>query len=204
MNTIIIVDDHPLIRAAIRSNLANDYLIVAETGSGGHAIRLAQQHKPDLLILDLALEDNVSGLEVIDGIRARSEATKILVLTGNYLSEVAEQCVKAGVSGLLYKKSDLSELRRAIDSVLAGYAFFPMELLKQKQERIIGRTLELSRRERQVMHLVLRGKTNSEIADGLCLSSKTVSTHKTRMLQKLGLESVSNLFEYARKQGIQL
>ncbi|KRC73044.1 Virulence factors putative positive transcription regulator BvgA [compost metagenome] len=203
MQTIIIVDDHPLIRVAIRSSLESDYRVLAETGSGAHAIRLAHHHKPDLLILDLMLEDSVSGLEVIDGIHARSEGTKILVLTGNYASEVAEQCVNAGVSGLLYKTSDMFEIRRAIDAVLAGYAFFPMELLKQKQERIVGKIPDLSRRERQVMHLILRGKTNSEIADGLCLSSKTVSTHKTRMLQKLGLESVSNLFEYARKQGIQ-
>lgn len=204
MHTIIIVDDHPLIWAAIRSSVENDYLVVAETGSGAHAISLAQHHKPDLLVLDLMLEDSVSGLEVIDGIHARSEGTKILVLTGNYLSEAAEQCVNAGVSGLLYKKSDLSEVRRAIDSILAGYAFFPMDLLKQKQERIIGKVADLSRRERQVMHLILRGKTNGEIADGLCLSAKTISTHKTRMLQKLGVESVSDLFEYARKQGIQL
>lgn len=202
MDRIILVDDHPVIRLALRTVLEREYNILAETANGEGAISLALEQEPDLLLLGL---EDFSGLDAIAALKDKGLLTKVLIMSGQASDKVILQCMQAGAIGFFDKKSNVEDLCRGVRMILSGYAFFPAELLHQTRH-MSGKAQftppQLSKRECQVMQKLLSGHSNKEIADTLFLSNKTISTHKARLLQKLDLKTVSDLFVYAKKNGM--
>lgn len=207
MNTIFIVDDHPVIRLAIRMLLEHEgYEIVGETDNGVDAMQMIRECVPDLIILDISIP-KLDGLEVLARFNAMNSTLKTLVLTAQSPALFAIRCMQSGAAGYVCKQEELSELVSAIKAVFSGYNYFPSQALTP--ENIEGHNsseLELFKlvndRELMVLKLFAQGKTNKEIATGMFLSNKTVSTYKKRLMQKLKANSLVDLIELAKRNAL--
>lgn len=204
MKSVIVIDDHPIIAMAVKGYFERegDFVIVGDASSGSAGLELVRRLTPDLVILDLLLS-RVDGLTLIRQLRAIDPAPKILILSARdeaiYISRAAEE----GANGFVAKSASLDILLQAARTVLAGFHLFPESAATRSRERPggIGPT-ELSKRELAVLSHIAHGYRNKDIAGRLFLSPKTVSTYKTRLMNKLGLESVLDLVDYARSHGI--
>jgi len=199
----LIVDDHPVVRLAVGMLLeAEKVQIVGETGSGREALQMVRDLRPDLLIIDLGLSD-MGGLEVIKRLNDQTYKPKILVLTSQSTGVYAERCRRAGASGFMYKADDLRGLNRGIDAVMNGYSYFPDVTSNSVRESDNVDEAELLRRlttrELAVLQRLAQGQRNREIANAMSLSDKTVSTYKSRILERLNAGSVVELAEIAKR-----
>ncbi|MFQ6576048.1 response regulator [Pseudomonas sp. UM16] len=207
MNKVLIVDDHPVIRLAVRMLMErHGYEVIAETDNGVDALQLAREHDPDIVILDIGIP-KLDGLEVIARVTATCPGSKVLVLTSQAPGHFSMRCMQAGAAGYVCKQQDLTELLSAIKAVLSGYSYFPNQALHSVRANLGGvseadMVERLSGREMMVLQQLARGKTNKEIADGMFLSNKTVSTYKTRLLLKLNARSLVDLIELAQRNGL--
>ncbi|WP_110949068.1 response regulator transcription factor [Pseudomonas bohemica] len=206
MNTVFIIDDHPVIRLAIRMLLENEnYEIVGETDNGVDAMQMVRECMPDLIILDISIP-KLDGLEVLARFNAMNLPAKILVLTAQAPSLFAIRCMQSGAAGYVCKQEDLSELVSSVKAVLSGYNYFPSQALGVSTGD--GDPNELERfklvndRELMVLQLFAQGRTNKEIAKGMFLSNKTVSTYKTRLMQKLKAKTLVELIEMAKRNSL--
>lgn len=207
MTTVFIVDDHPVIRLAARMLLEPEgYEIVGETDNGVDAMHMIRDAMPDLVLLDIGIP-KLDGLEVLARFHAMELGLKILVLTAQPPMHFAMRCMKSGAAGYVCKQEDLSELLSAIKAVLSGYNYFPREPMQQPRD-IDGPLTESARfklvndRELIVLQLFAQGRTNKEIASGMFLSNKTVSTYKTRLMQKLRAKSLVELIDIAKRNAL--
>jgi two-component system, NarL family, response regulator EvgA len=202
MNSVFIVDDHPVIRLAIRILLEHEgYKVVGETDNGVDAMQMVRECMPDLIILDISIP-KLDGLEVLSRFNAMNTPMKTLVLTAQSPSLFAIRCMQSGASGYVCKQEDLSELLSAIKAVLSGYNYFPSQALNPPRgddEAAVELDLfkSVNDRELMVLQLFAQGRTNKEIAKGMFLSNKTVSTYKKRLMQKLKAKSLVELIEMA-------
>ncbi|MCU1728640.1 response regulator transcription factor [Pseudomonas sp. 7P_10.2_Bac1] len=207
MNTIFIVDDHPVIRLAIRMLLEHEgYEIVGETDNGVDAMQMIRECVPDLVILDISIP-KLDGLEVLARFNAMNSTLKTLVLTAQSPALFAMRCMQSGAAGYVCKQEELSELVSAIKAVFSGYNYFPSQALTPENlEGHNSSELELFKlvndRELMVLKLFAQGKTNKEIATGMFLSNKTVSTYKKRLMQKLKASSLVDLIELAKRNAL--
>ena len=208
MNKVLIVDDHPVVRLAVRMLMErHGYEVIAETDNGVDALQLAREHTPDIVILDIGIPKLV-GLEDITRLSTPDAPMKILVLTSQTPGHFSMRCMQAGAAGYVCKQQDLTELLSAIRAVLSGYSYFPNQALHAVRSNL-GNASEaemvnrLSGREMMVLQQLARGKSNKEIADGIFLSNKTVSTYKTRLLLKLNARSLVDLIELAQRNGLE-
>ncbi|HCN66594.1 MAG TPA: DNA-binding response regulator [Pseudomonas sp.] len=207
MNTIFIVDDHPVIRLAIRMLLEHEgYEIVGETDNGVDAMQMIRECVPDLIILDISIP-KLDGLEVLARFNAMNSTLKTLVLTAQSPALFAMRCMQSGAAGYVCKQEELSELVSAIKAVFSGYNYFPSQALTPENlEGHNSSELELFKlvndRELMVLKLFAQGKTNKEIATGMFLSNKTVSTYKKRLMQKLKANSLVDLIELAKRNAL--
>lgn len=206
MNKVLIVDDHPVIRLAVRMLMErHGYDVVAETDNGVAALQLTRQHLPDIVVLDIGIP-KLDGLEVIARMASSSPGSKVLVLTSQAPGNFSMRCMQAGAAGYVCKQQELTELLSAIKAVLSGYSYFPNQALHASRGRGGGSETEmvnrLSAREMTVLQQLARGRSNKEIADSMYLSNKTVSTYKSRLLLKLNARSLVDLIELARRQGL--
>jgi len=211
MTTVLLVDDHHVVRRGIRALLENEagILVVGEAGTGVDAARLAQQLKPDVLIIDLMLAD-MSGLEVIRQLRKRAPATSAVVLSmyGNDCYVV--EALQAGAKAYVLKDSPPEELMRAVREAALGRRYLAPPLSDRAIEVYLLRSEDsqldpydmLTSREREVLHLAAQGMTSSETANRLCISPRTVEVHRARVMQKLGLHNRTELIHFAIRQGI--
>jgi len=205
MNTVFIIDDHPVIRLAIRMLLEHEenFKVVGETDNGCDAIQMVRECMPDLIILDISIP-KLDGLEVLCRFNAMNTSMKTLVLTAKSPTLFATRCMRSGADGYVCKEGDLSELMSAIRAVLSGYNYFPSQALNTNDES--GKELELFKavndRELMVLQLFAQGRTNKEIAKGMFLSNKTVSTYKKRLMQKLQAKSLVELIEMAKRNAL--
>ena len=187
MNTIFIVDDHPVIRLAIRMLLEHEgYEIVGETDNGVDAMQMIRECVPDLIILDISIP-KLDGLEVLARFNAMNSTLKTLVLTAQSPALFAMRCMQSGAAGYVCKQEELNELVSAIKAVFSGYNYFPSQALTPERPGDENASeLELFKlvndRELMVLKLFAQGKTNKEIATGMFLSNKTVSTYKQQFL----------------------
>lgn len=204
MKRVLIVDDHPVTRLAVRMLMErHGFEVIAETDNGTDALKLAMEYVPDILILDIGLP-KLDGLEVITRLMSRAMPIKILVLTLQTPGPFSMRCMQAGAAGYVCKQQDITELISAVRAVLAGYSYFPNEALHSfrssqgvsSEEEMIEL---LSGRELVVLKQLTSGMSNKEIAEGLCLSNKTVSTYKRRLLTKLNARSLVDLIEFAQR-----
>lgn len=206
MNKVLIVDDHPVIRLAVRMLMErHGYDVVAETDNGVAALQLTRPHLPDIVVLDIGIP-KLDGLEVIGRMASSSPCSKVLVLTSQAPGNFSMRCMQAGAAGYVCKQQELTELLSAIKAVLSGYSYFPNQALHASRGRSGGSEAEmvnrLSAREMTVLQQLARGRSNKEIADSMYLSNKTVSTYKSRLLLKLNARSLVDLIELAQRQGL--
>lgn len=207
MNSVFIVDDHPVIRLAIRMLLEHEgYEIVGETDNGVDAMQMIRECLPDLIILDISIP-KLDGLEVLSRFNSMNSTLKTLVLTAQSPKLFAMRCMQSGAAGYVCKQEELSELVSAIKAVFSGYNYFPSQALTpDKNENDNFSEIELFKqvndRELMVLKLFAQGKTNKEIAAGMFLSNKTVSTYKKRLMQKLKAHSLVELIEMAKRNGL--
>lgn len=204
MYRVLIVDDHSLIRSAMAMMLSGqNFKVVGEAKDGVEAVQMARECAVDLIILDISMP-GLDGLEVISRIRASGVVSRILVLTSLPALFYSQRCMKAGADGFVTKSQDLNELLRAIRAIMGGYMYFPN--LKISSVRNSDATLSeaemiqrLSDRELTILQQLARGLSNKQIAEDMMLSSKTISTYKARLIEKLSMKSVVYLADFAKR-----
>ena len=212
MIRILLADDHHLFRQGLRRILDGqpEFEIVAEAGTGLEAIDLAKQHSPDVAVLDIAMKE-LNGIEATAQILRHAPGTAVLILSMYSDERYVIRAVKAGARGYLLKDTLEEGLIQAIQDVHAGKAYFSPSVAKILQETH-GRGVEersfedryelLTERERQLYHLLAEGRSNKEIATRLGLSLHTVETHRTRIMDKLGVHSIAELVLSAVRRGL--
>jgi two-component system, NarL family, response regulator NreC len=202
--TIVLADDHTVVRSALRMLLEteDDFEVVAEAGDAETTIRYVRGHKPTVLILDLNMPGR-SSLEAIPDIQEASPETEIVVLTMQNEPAFARKALQAGVRGYVLKEAADSELVQAVRSAAAGDTYLQPALgARLVAEPESQRGDELSEREREVLRLIALGHTNAEIAEQLYLSIRTVESHRAHIQQKLRLSSRAELVQYALEHGM--
>lgn len=201
MAKVVIVDDHPAIRMAIRMILqSSGYDVVGEANNGIEALTLVRDLAPELLILDIGIP-GMDGLAVIERLKAQGSRTKTLVLTSQPAAIFSPRCIKAGAAGFVCKTGDMSEFSGALAAVKAGYSYFPSlpfdSVMANKNES--NGISCLTDREIEVLRQLVSGLSNKDIAESMMLSSKTISSYKHRIMEKLGVETFVELIEVARR-----
>ena len=190
--SVLIVDDHPVVRRGLRALLAVQDGIEAagEAGDADTALALAAEHAPDVILLDLKLPGR-DGIAVLGELKARGSAARVLVLTSATEPAYASAALRAGAAGVLYKDVDPDALVRAIRSVHDGHLLLAPEAagtLVHSAEHSLGGVDALTRREREVLAELAKGRSNREIARALQVSEKTVKAHVSSVLAKLGVQ----------------
>lgn len=203
-----LVDDHQIIRAGLRQFLSEnvDIRIEGEASNGREAIDLVRTHEIDVLVLDLSMPGQ-GGLDAIGMLRAKAPDMGILILSGYPEEHYALNLIKKGASGYLNKDCNPNQILEAIRVISLGKRYLTpvvADLLAQQLNRPTDAPLheQLSDREMQVFLKLAQGATVSDIAGALSLSVKTVSTYRTRLMEKLNLASNSDLTYYALKQNL--
>ncbi|WP_019140635.1 response regulator [Noviherbaspirillum massiliense] len=203
MIRIVIADDHTIMREGLKRILdgAEDIAVVGEAVDGFEALAHVRKGGFDLLMLDLSMPGR-SGVELIRQIKDEVPKLPILVLTMHDEEQYAVRAIRAGARGYLTKESAGTQLVSAIRKVASGRPYISQEVAEQLAMEVMPAHEELphkqlSNREFEVFTLLVGGKSITEIADLLHLSAKTVSTHKTRVLQKMGMNSLAEMVQYA-------
>lgn len=209
MIRVIVAEDHALVRQGIAMLLQSvgGFQLVAETAKGSDVELLVQFHKPDLLLLDLALSDS-SGIEVARKVRRVAPSVRILVVTGNVYPGSVANAFGAGANGFVLKHEQGSELLDAIQTVMAGKKYVSPQVAKgldnsaSKRPNAVGLPQTLTKREQQIVRLIARGGTNQEIADDLHISVLTARKHRQNVMLKLGLHNGAEIAAYAMQSGL--
>lgn len=207
MHKALVVDDHPFIRSAVKMLLKQEgFEVVGEAGDGADAVQMARTFEPDLIVLDIAMP-RLDGLEVLTRLADLGLQSKILVLTSQSPAFYSMRCMKAGAAGYISKVNDLDELVKAIKAVMAGYTFFPnLAGSSVRRSDTESTDLELihklSDRELTILQQLAQGLSNKDIAEAMLLSSKTVSTYKHRLIEKLNVKSVVYLADFAKRNNL--
>jgi len=209
---VVIVEDQTIIREGLRSLLtsAKEFDVVGEAEDGREAIRCIEKCKPDLVLTDLSMP-RMNGTDMVETIKKQSPKTKVIALTVHQEEEYVLATLKAGVDGYLLKETSYPELLMAIRSVLKGNHYLSPEIsgklisgyLEGKKSFKIDSLWEtLTRREREILKLIAEGYKNKEIADYLCISAKTVETHRANLMRKLDLHNTAALVALATEKGL--
>ena len=209
---VLLVDDHAIERQGVRSLLdaQPDIRVVAEAGDGLEALPLISQCHPDVVITETIMP-RMNGLELTGQLLRRYPALKVLVLTRNDREDCVLRLVQAGAGGYLLKTVDRVDLVAALRAVVRGGRVLQPTALEavlddylQRVREPSGRryAVELTAREREVLKLIAEGNTNQDIAELLCLSRKTVETHRSNIMDKLDLHKVTDLVKYAIREGL--
>lgn len=203
MIRILLADDHAIIRDGLRQIFADtdDLLVAGEAASGHEALARVREGDWDILLLDLSMPGK-SGLELIKQVKAEKPRLPILVLSMHEPGQYALRALRAGASGYLSKDSDAPQLIEVVRKVAHGGVFISPEVAEQMAREIMPDTERrphtlLSDREYQVFRLIAAGAGITEVALKLSLSVKTVSTHKTHIMQKMNLANHTELIRYA-------
>jgi two-component system invasion response regulator UvrY len=208
MIRVLIADDHTIVRQGLCQILDEpaDIEVVAQARDGREVLGLVRDHRPDVVILDISMPGK-SGLEVLRDLKAAHLKTSVVVLTMHPEEHYAVRALRAGAAGYLTKGSAGDELIDAIRKVAGGGRYVTASVAERLAlefqmggDRPLRETL--SDREHEVMRLIARGMSTSEIADELALSSKTVSTYRARILQKLGLKNNAEIVRFAIEEGL--
>jgi len=204
---VMIVDDHPLVRSAVARALTGDGMtVVAEAATGEEAIAIATRVAPDILLLDIALP-GMSGVHVVRELAPRLPATRIVMLTASSADRDVADAMRYGASGYLTKDLSAEALARSLRATLTGELVIPRRLAARLLARMLPRGMSepaadgvpvdrLTRRERDVLRLLADGLRDRDIATALTISHRTVETHVSSILRKLG---VRNRSEAARR-----
>jgi DNA-binding NarL/FixJ family response regulator len=203
---VLIADDHPLIRQGLRTLLEQHGLtVVGEAADGREAAQLAQTLEPDVAVLDLAMP-LLNGLDAAREITRASRRTKTIVVTVHTADQYVLAALQAGVRGYVLKSQATAELVQAIQEVMRGGRYLSPGISEAVVQAYLAKTDlpadPLTPREREVLQLVAEGKTTKDIAGLLGLSVKTVESHRTRLMEKLGIRQTAGLVRYAIRRGL--
>jgi len=205
---IAIVDDHDIIRAGIKSVLEKhtQYEVCAEAANAEAALKVAEDFKPDIILLDISMP-KVSGLDIINQIKRTSPKTKIIIISVYKLGAYILKALRCGVNGYINKDNVAEELIPALSRVAAGGTYLGTEIsnylaqtMQDSKKKEVPKGIEiLNAREQDVLRLVAEGKTAKEIAEIMFLSRRTVENYKNSILKKLNLHKTSELIKYSLK-----
>jgi two-component system NarL family response regulator len=203
---IILVDDHYLLREALREKLAKeaDIDIVGEAGDGPAALQLVAELKPDVVVLDISLRE-MSGVDIAAHIAANHAQIKIVALSMHSDKRFVMEMFKAGAVGYVTKTAASTELLNAIRCVAMGKRYVGAEVadaLVDGVQTATNNQAQLGRREREVLRLIAEGLRTADIADRLFISAGTVEVHRRNIMRKLDLHTVAELTKYAIREGI--
>lgn len=206
---VVLADDHVFVRDGIKSLLENEANIevVGEAIDGADALEVVAESKPDLLIVDIRMP-NLTGIEVVEKLRSENNNVKIIMLSMHESEEYVLKSIKAGADGYLLKGSSKEEFLKALHSVSAGGKYFSGDIssiligqltnsptsLEPKQT--LGEEMMITKREKEILMLLLSGKGNKEIAEALDISKRTAEVHRFNLMKKL---KVKNLMELSNK-----
>jgi len=206
---VVLADDHVFVRDGIKSLLENEANIevVGEAIDGADALEVVASTKPDLLIVDIRMP-NLTGIEVVEKLRSENNSVKIIMLSMHESEEYVLKSIKAGADGYLLKGSSKEEFLKALHSVSAGGKYFSGDIssiligqltnsstsLEPKQT--LGEEMMITKREKEILTLLLSGKGNKEIAEALDISKRTAEVHRFNLMKKL---KVKNLMELSNK-----
>ncbi|NNU88472.1 response regulator transcription factor [Geobacillus sp. MR] len=204
---VLIVDDHDLIRKGIRLLLEHfpDVEVVGEASNGCDAVTLALKHHPDVILLDLSMPTGLDGFTTAKTIMDELEDVKIVVLTMHDEEIYVQKAVQYNIHGYLLKNSQTNDLHEALQAVYHGKRFYRTHIPQERLDKWFmekGTKSLLTNREREIVRLTFLGYTNSQIAQKLKISPKTVENHKTNIMQKLGIKEKHELIQYALKNEI--
>jgi DNA-binding NarL/FixJ family response regulator len=209
---VVIAEDYTILREGIRSLLSSnpDFEIVGEAEDGLQAIQRVERLKPDLILMDLSMP-RMSGMDAIREIKKHCPGTKVLVLTVHKAEEYILATLQAGADGYVLKDATQAELVMAVRNVLAGKPYLSPGISEKVIEGYLNgrKTLKtttpwgtLTQREREILKLIAEGYKNSEIAEYLYISVKTVEKHRANLMKKLDLHNTSTLTAFAIEKGL--
>jgi DNA-binding NarL/FixJ family response regulator len=211
MISILLVDDHPVVRQGLRQVLESNpgFSVVGEAADGYEALELVDQLKPDVAILDLALP-GLNGLEVARRIRQRKPDTRMLVLSMHNTEAYVFEAIKVGILGYVLKESATKDLVQAVEEAAAGRRYLSPPLTEQAVQAYSAKINSRSRdpydsltdREREVLQMLSEGQKRSSIASRLSISPRTVDTHRTNLMRKLNLNNQAEMIRFAMERGI--
>lgn len=205
---VILADDHAVVRNGLQLllEIQPDIQVIGEAENGRAAVRYAQILQPDVVVMDIAMAD-MNGIEATRQIRASAPATQVVILSMYSTEEHIVRAFKAGALGYVIKESAGNDVVAALRAVCAGQSYISgkitMSILAtggiEHRQSPLDR---LSSREREVLQLLVEGKSSAEIADILALSPKTIETYRSRLMQKLGINNIPGLVKFALQHGL--
>ncbi len=213
---VVLADDHKLVRAGIKSLLehSDGVEVVGEADDGREAVKLVGELMPEMVFLDIAMPE-LNGLQAAEMIKKNYPDVEVVILSMYLDEEYVIQALKSGASGYLLKDSAPGELRLALDTIKEGKVYIspaiPHEMIEEYRERlkhasseeeVIRKKEDLSSRQKEVLQLIAEGNSTREIAEKLFISVKTVETHRSQLMKKLGINDVPGLVRYAMKKGL--
>ncbi|HXZ84076.1 MAG TPA: response regulator transcription factor [Myxococcota bacterium] len=206
---VLLVDDHRMVREGLRAILERDdgCNVVGEAASGRDAVRLAQQLRPDVIVMDVAMSD-LNGIEATRQILASRPDARIVALSSHSDRRYVKAILGAGACGYVLKANAFDELRRAVEAAARGKKYLCADVTNDVIESALaqggpGAAYDaLGPRELEVLQLLAEGLTSAEIAARLRVATSTVETHRRNLMQKLGLHSVAELVKYAVREGV--
>jgi len=207
---VLLADDHRIFVQSLRDRIERDprFSVVAEAANGVDALRLFVQHRPDISILDVTMPE-MSGIETARRMRSHDGSAGIIMLSMHAEDRFVAESLKAGARGYLLKESAFEDLVAAMESVRSGGYFLSPAIGKHVLERFLGSVErdavhadDLTPREREVLKLIAEGDPSKIIAMKLGVSTKTIETHRTQIMSRLGIHSIAELTKYAIRIGL--
>lgn len=211
---ILIIDDHPLFREGIKTIIHQDkrFEIIGEAGTAREGIEKALLHKPDVALVDISLPDQ-TGMAVTRKIRSQLPRTRVMILSMHSKIDYIVEAFQAGATGYVVKESAAERLGQGISAVASGEYFLDSSISQEvvaklmqtpaKEAKVSDSSYsKLTAREQEIMRMLAEGIPKSEIADHLCISTKTVENHRTNIMRKLNLHNAMELVRYAARLGL--
>lgn len=208
---LILADDHALVRAGLSALLSElpGVEVVGEAGDGREVLRLVRERKPDIALIDISMP-GLNGLDVAARIAHDRPDTRVIIVSMHGDDETVRRALKAGAAGYMLKNSDRAELEMALKAVARGDTWLSPALTKrvvaaltqEPEKPAVGPFEALTPRQREVLQLVAEGHSNKEIAQRLNVALKTVETHRTELMERLGIHGVAGLVRYAIQVGL--
>ncbi len=211
MTTIVLADDHPMVRRGLRIVLEAEegWRVVAEATDGASALEQVALHQPDVLILDVVMP-GMNGIEIARQLRAQALHTCVIIFSMHANDAYVRAALNSGAQGYVLKESDDIELVLAVREVLAGRRYLSRALseraidiyIRYANDDTLDWTEILTTRERQVLQLAIQGASNTDIGNRLSISPRTAETHRANLMRKLGLRTHNDLMRYAARHGL--